>query len=565
MPSAEEFLERWSSLKTARGEFDDHWQELAERLLPRRADFTVTTQTGARRTDQILDSTPLQARRELASAMFAMLLPTQFKWFKMATVDEDLMEAPEVSEWFDHVEERMWRAIYDPRARFMEAAGETIDDLVTFGTSPLFSGTNLGADRLLFRSQHLRDTWIAENADGVIDTVYTLRRLTARQASQRYGPQTSQKVRDALRQNRPELKCEYLNVVTPRGDRDPRRADNLAMPWAHHVIDVAERKQVEESGFEEFPYAVPRWETTTDEVYGRSPGMLALPDVITLNEMRYTTLKAGQLATDPPIAMPNETAFSTESFFPGGYAFYDPAALQGLGGARNAIYPVLSGAQIPLGLEMENQTRDMIWGAFMRNVLRLPVDGPQMTATEILQRREEFIRVVGPVFARQEHDLPGAVVNRVFGIMFRAGAFRPPPDILRGQAIDFQFRSAVQQALERIEVAATQATLEQVAPLASVRPEVLDNFDADKIVRAMAEGNGMPHDHLLDTDDVAQIRAQRAQQQAAEAAAQAAERAAAAAGDAAPMVKAIADAEQEPRRLRVTRDGRGRIDGAEAA
>jgi len=285
-------LDRWKGLQGARTTFDSHWQELAERLLPKRADFTSQSQTGAKRTEEILDSTPLQARRGLSSAVDWMLKPRNHRWFNIRPMDEDLQDDEDALRWLEDVERRMWQAIYDPQARFIARSGEVDDDLVTFGTGNLFIATQ--GNRLLFRAYHLKDSWIAENEIGDVDTMFLRRRITARQAAQR--GYSSEAITQAQRDNKPETMLVYLNVLTPRNDRNPRLVDNKNMPFAHMVIDVAEEKVVEESGFDEFPFAVPRWETAAEEVYGRSPGMLALPDVKTLNEMRRTTLAAGQKA-----------------------------------------------------------------------------------------------------------------------------------------------------------------------------------------------------------------------------------------------------------------------------
>lgn len=542
MPSAPELLQDWRSSKSARDQFERHWQDLAERLLPKRADFTVSRAPGARRTQRILDSTPLQARFEMARAVHGMLFPLNQRWARTKTVDDQLMDRDDVAEWCEEVDRDMWRAIYDPQAKFLEATGETADDVITFGTAGLFVHTNQAGNRLAFRSDHLRDLCLAENEDGLIDTCYLERLLTGRQAVRLYGVH-SRKLQDALDRNTlAETECRYLHVIRPRFDADPRRVDNLAMPWAHWVVDIEDQKQVFEGGFQEFPYAIPRWETSTNEIYGRSPGMIALPDVMTLNEQRFTTLRAGQMATDPPIAMPTETSFGEGSFLPGGFVYYDPTSLQGLGGARNAIYPINTGANLPLGLEMENQTREMIWAAFWRHIMRLPVGGPEMTATEILARREEFLQVVAPVFGRLELDLPGMIVPRVFSIMLRAGALPPLPDVLRGRRVTFEYDSIMQAAFERIEAAAAEATLNSVAPMLEMNPAILDNFDQDGIVRHMARANRMPRRFLRSEEDVQQIRADRQRQEAAAQALEEGDTIARAAGRATPAIKALTEA-----------------------
>ena len=64
----------------------------------------------------------------------------------------------------------------------------------------------------------------------------------------------------------------------------------------------------------------------------------------------------------------------------------------------------------------------------------LPREGPGDRAgkrVEVLERKEEFIRTIGPVFGRLESDYIGQVVERGFNILLRAGAFPEPPEALR--------------------------------------------------------------------------------------------------------------------------------------
>lgn len=57
---------------------------------------------------------------------------------------------------------------------------------------------------------------------------------------------------------------------------------------------------ISESGFQEFPYIVPRFLKATGETMGRSPAMTALPDVKMLNLMSKTIIQAAQKQIDPP-------------------------------------------------------------------------------------------------------------------------------------------------------------------------------------------------------------------------------------------------------------------------
>ena len=519
MNAVADLLARHRKLKAARRTWEQTWQELAEVLLPRRADFTVeTTVDGERRTDNIYDSVPMQARRSLASAIDSLMMPRNVQWFHVRPRNEDLTADEEVMRWSELVSKRMFNAIYSKEARFIQRSGEIINDLVTFGTGVIFIGETKRPGNLLFRSFHLRDTLICESSEGVVDTVMITMKLSARQAEQRFGEENlGEKVRDALRTGKTDQTFDYLWVVQPREDADRTKLGAMNMPWASVVIEIDSEKKVRESGFMEFPFAVPRWDTTSGEVYGRSPGMLALPDAETLQAMGKTLLVAGQRATDPPLWVLGDGLMSAARTFPGGITYIDGAVARQFG--RVPVGELQTSAQIPVGREMQNDLREQIWGAFFRNVLQLPVNAPRMTATEIIERKEEMLRSVGPVFGQLETDYPAVLTERVFGIMFRAGAFPPPPEALLGQDIDFRFESPILRAKNQIETVGLARQLETLALLIQSQPEMMDNFDGDAIARATPLAGGFPHTWLVpveqrDAQRQARAEAQQAQQMA---------------------------------------------------
>lgn len=512
----EDILARFKTLTDERREWDAHWQELAEVMLPRRASFTTEAVPGGKRTEKIFDGTPMLARRGLAAAIDGLLKPKSTRWFRVKAEDEAVDRDDAVRAWLDRVEDRLFAALYNPRARFVQRSGEVDDDLVTFGTGILYIGESHALDRLAFRSAHLRDTFIVENADGEVDTIFLRLRLTARQAVQRFGADNvGEKTREALAGGRPDEKLVFLQVVSPRAARDPRRRDARNLPFASIVIDVASEHTIAESGFHEFPFAVPRWDTASGEVYGRSPGMIALPDANTLQQMGKTILVAGHKAVDPPLVQVNDAVIGTARTFPGGVSYVDAQALRDLGGVR-PIAPLDLGGNIPLGREMQNDTRSQIEAAFFRNVFHLPVGGPQMTATEVLERKEEFLRTIGPVVGRLETDYIGVVPQRAFMIMLRAGAFGPPPPALAGGKVRITVTSAVEQARRQIEAAGAARAMELLAPFFSARSELIDNFDTDAMARDVPDIFGLPRSWLRPEGQVRAIRDARLSGQKAE-------------------------------------------------
>ena len=488
-----DLLDRWKGLSGEREPWMAYWQQLADILLPTQAKFTTERARGSELGEGIYDGSPRLALRDLATTLDGLLKPKSNDWFGVTVDDKQLSEHDEVKLWLEDVHERMWRAIYRNDARFIQRSGEVDLSLSCFGWGVLWLQENRLRNGLLFRSFHNSQCAFDEGEDGVINSLAVEELLSPAQAAgiyKRAKREPSKTVRDRLsdEKKRNVRDLRFVQVVLPREDSLGSLLGPKTMPFGSAVIDVEGQTLVYEAGFHEFPAAVPRWETSPGEIYPRSPGMMALPDARTLQSMGKTLLIGGQRAVDPPIWVVNDSVFSPLRTFPGGVTVVD-ASDSGSSGPVGS-FPV--SVNIPVGREMQQDYRTMVEAAFFKNIFHLPVDGPQMTATEILQRRSEFIRIMGPVFGRLESDYIGHIVERVFGIMERAGAFLPRPFILQSAKITFRFQSPIQQARKQIEVASMGQALAQLAPLAQAQPGIYDNFDGDQIARDAPEWSGMP-------------------------------------------------------------------------
>lgn len=504
--------DRFEKLSSSRGVWDDHWQRLGELMLPKRADFTVREAKGSRRQGGIVryDGTPILAARNLASAIDGLLKPKTERWFAIKAEDPELNDLDEVKLWLEDAEDRMIAALYNRRARFLQATGEVDLDLVVFGTAVLFTGISHTFDKLLFRSFHLKNTYIQRNNEGDVDAIYIRDMKTARQATQEFGSHVGDLVKEAMEKGKGEDEFEFVWAVAPRSDRDARRIDNRNFAWSSEWIDVKGEKRVSESGFKRFPFQVPTWDNAADEIYGRSPGMVALADSNTVNSQARTILRAGEKVTDPPLLVANDSIMGRVKMFAGGINYFDADAARRLG--RIPLEALKTGGQIPIGREMQNDTREQIWQAFFRNILQLPIDRPQMTATEVLERKEEFIRTIGPVFGRLESDYTGAIIDEVFAIMAELKSFREAPDILKGKDVRFEYTSPVQRAREQIQAAAAARSAEVLQPYVLADPTVMDNFDGDQISRDVGVASGMPSKWLVPVDVRDRKRQERNQQ-----------------------------------------------------
>lgn len=511
-------IARYGRLKSARLPWDSHFESLARVMHVRRQGFITQETAGDRRTDEIYDSTPMQARRALASAIDGLLKPKTSRWVATRVDDDEVDNLDETKDWLRQADDLMLAAIYNPAARFQQSSGEVDDDLATFGTGVLHTTKHPKLNRLRFVSRHLARSYIMVDHDGAAIGLFSSERMAARDAEQFFrdrGAKAGEVAEKLLADKKPDEKVEYVHIVIARTNRDVSRIGPAHMPFASLWIEVTKKELVLESGFEEFPFAIPRWDTASGETYGRSPGMIALPDANTLQAMGKTLLKAGQHAVIPPLFAPSDSMTSAK-LISGRINFYDlEAASQSRISAP--IFPLNTGANMPLGREMQNDTRDLVWAAFFRSVLNLPTGGPEMTATEIIERKEEFVRTIGPVFGRLESDYLAPVVERVFAVMLREGALPEIPEALQGRNVRFEFRSPVEKIRKQIDALNAQRTIEQAAFAAESTgdPGVLDWIDTDKYIEMVDEANGS--DIIRGKREVEERRRARAEQQQAEA------------------------------------------------
>lgn len=527
MKLGQHIVEHFEALKGERRSLNSLWEEIAEVLAPERIGFISQTRSGERRTDKIFDTLPITAKRSLVNAVGGMLRPKSSapgKWFDIVPEKDELADLQDVKEWLQFSEGRLWKALYNPKAQFIQATGETDDDLVTFGTAAIYIGVRQDQSGFKFKSFHLANTYVIVDADNNPTGVIICEKLTAKQAADRWGEDNlHQKMLEILKRNTPEdtnRKFEFLWCVKPRYERDLRIKNNLNMPIMSVVVDSDNEHVVVEQGYEEFPFAIPRWDTRSGEIYGRGPGVLALPDVLTLNQMGKTMLRAMHRAVDPPWLLPSDSMVTAPQLHPGGVGYYDAKAIRNLG-LSQPFQQMTSDARIPWGLNAQQATREQIMAVFFRNILNLPVDGPEMTATEVIQRREEFVREVGAVFGRLESDYTGPIVERCFNIMLRRGALGGPQDIpeaIQGSGVTFRFASPVEKAKRQIEESAVTEGINKVLAIGQVQPEVMRPYNWVEIGKFIGESNEFPTDLMLskaEMDNKAEAEMQAMQQEQA--------------------------------------------------
>jgi len=449
----ESHRKRYDALKgaTERTNCEAHWQDIGEVISPRKIDFVGMRTPGEKRQNKVYDPTGIMANEMLAAGLHGMATNPSSKWFSLRMVGDvtltedgksvDLNDDQQVQSYLANVEEIMWARLYQPGTNFTTALHEIYLDLGAFGTAVLFCGQRDDGG-LLFEARPLAECVIAENADGKVDTVYRCSEYTVRQMiqmSDSQGWKVSTKTRELYTQEKFDDKVKVIHVVYPRAERDVGKKNPENMPWASLYFEHQECHLLSESGFPEFPYLIPRWGKYAGEIYGRSPGMTALPDVKMLQAMVLSKIQLIQKAGNPPMWLRDDGVVGQTRTIPGGINYWRGNPNDGV-----MLQPVsLQGIQFLV--EDIAQLREQILRTFFADIMRM-TDRANMTATEVVQRTSEQMRLFGPLIGRLESEMLGPLVERVFGILTRMGVLPPPPQQMQDKEFTVEYVSPIATA-----------------------------------------------------------------------------------------------------------------------
>jgi Bacteriophage head to tail connecting protein len=499
----EHLLEQGTELFGKRSSLLSFWQEVAENFYPERADFTMVRNIGQDFASNLMTSYPILARRDLGNAISAILRPSGKKWLHVRTTENWDKLGVEARAWLEWAEGRMIRAMNHRTSQWVRATKEGDMDFASFGQTVIQTTMNPTATGLLYRCWHLRDVAWQENAGGIADTVYRRWKPTARQLVNLFGKDRVHPSTYEYLDKKPLTEVEVWHVVIPTTDCPYGKTVNT--PFKSVYFEVNHKHIIEEVGIYEQEYTIPRWQTVSGSQYAYSPSTVAaLPDARLIQAMTAVLLEAGEKAVTPPMIATQEAIRSDINVYAGGITFVDQDYDERLGEVLRPLTQDKNG--IPVGFNLQADTRAMIAEAFYLNKLTLPAQGQDMTAYEVGQRIQEYIRQAMPLFEPMESEYNAPLCDITFSKLMRAGAFGSPLDMpkeLRNQSIEFTFESPLHDASEREKGQRYIEASQMLAAAQGVDQSSVHTIDAVKALRETLLAIGTPASWIRSEADVA--------------------------------------------------------------
>lgn len=527
-------MRRKSALWAERSTWINRYQQITNFLLPYSGRyFSQDRNKGDRSFNNIYDSEATRALRILTSGMMAGMTSPARPWFRLAIADKDLMEYEPVKIWLFQVADKM-REIFN-KSNTYNALHSVYKELGAFATAA--SIVEGDYDTVIHHSVLTAGEYaLATDERGFVNTLVrefdmTIEQMVAKfvYKGNRYGPAdwsvVSTNVKNLWDANKDDGWMTINHIIQPRYERDTRLRDAKNMPFSSCYFeagsnagyDATDGKLLRESGYRRFPVLAPRWDVSGGDVYGNGPSFDALGDIKQLQQEQLRKGQAIDYQTKPMLQAPASMRNRVSNIMPGGIMYVPPGG-QGGEQIRTAFE-----VNLDLGALREDimDVRRRINSCFYADLfLMISQDNraTPATATEIAERHEEKLLMLGPVLERLHNELLSPKIDMTFQMMLDAGILPPPPPELEGADINVEFVSTLAQAQKMVGIGSLDRYLLTISNLAagSQDPSVWDKVNKDEAVDRYSDMLGIDPSVTVGDDQVQAMREQRAQVMAAQ-------------------------------------------------
>lgn len=517
---AHEILREQEAAASMRGHYESVWEQIARRVLPAYVGhFAGHNHTqvipGTQKIDEMVDSTAALALTRFAAAMESMLTPRNSRWHYLEPSDPYLKKDRDVRLYFEEVNRILFEHRYAPLANFASQKHEDYMMLGAFGSGCMFIDAlrSRFEKGLRYRAVHIGQMFFVENHQGIIDKAFRKFPLTARQAVQQFPPETLPPIILQHANTGANSNKEYWFVhrVQPRADFDPGRLDDKGMMFESHYVSVTGKKPLTAGGYFTFPYSISRYVTGPMETYGRSPAMLALPSIKTLNEEKKTVLKAGHRTADPVLLAYDDGVLDNFSMRPG---VINPGGVTADGKPLVHALPV---GNVGIGKDLMDDEKLVINDHFLVTLFQILVETPQMTATEVIERAREKGALLSPTMGRQQSESLGPLISRELDVLAQQRILPPmPPALLEARGkYTTRYDSPLSRMARAEEAAGLMRVVDWTKEVIAITgdPAPLDHYDWDTIIPELSDIQAVPVRWRNSMQKITAMREERAKQQ----------------------------------------------------
>lgn len=505
-------------------------EEVARFLLPRRYVWTTTTgytgissagglavanmpaATAARsRQSVILDPTATIAARTLANGWMNGCTSPARPWFGVRTPDfgDELESYPKPHQvWLEEVARRMH--IVFGESNFYTAMSMLYLELVGFGTGVVLVYEDFDEIIRCYNSPMGEYRLIQDNRKMVMG-VGRCFPMTVGQVVKEFGLENvSANVRDAWKagqhRHMDSLLISHLIEENTQGTAGEisRKFKFREFYWETQNSEPTVCLRI--GGFSEKPFMAPRWDLLSNDTYGTSPSMDALPEI---KQLQLETKQKGQAVDKlikPPIVADAMLRSNPMSLLPGGVT-YVPSSSQVGAKPLYTVNPPLQAMTEDIR-EIQIRIKQIYFNDLFRNISSLDT---VRSAAEIYERKSEDLLQLGAIYSRFENEALNPAILRVFGIMRRKNLLPEPPPGLDVGSIKIHYTSLFAEAQRAATTGSIERWMQVIGQMGAAVPEVLRIPDYNALLRVYARRLSVPAVVLRSPEEVQAELAQEKQ------------------------------------------------------
>ncbi len=342
----------------------------------------------------LYDATAADAADNLAASIYTLLTPPESMWLQ-------LVGESELSQNADYATTVLRANLND--SNFYTTIHQCYMDLVILGTACLFMAESpIGASSAFtFTAIPMNDIAILPNA------VFHTTSMPACEVLEKYPTWTPPaNLRDTIRRD-PETPLKLVQSLV----------GTEFTAWLDVGGDI-ENNIVATGTFETNPYIIFRWSVSSGELYGRGPVLRALPDIKTANKVVELVLKNATIAVSGIWMADDDGVINLQNIN------LTPGAIIPKAVGSSGLTPLTSGADFDVSQLILKDLRERIRHALLADRLGLLSD-KEMTATEIMARNADMMRILGATYGRLLHEFIRPLCDRGLQILARRGLIAP--------------------------------------------------------------------------------------------------------------------------------------------
>lgn len=497
-----------SYMETQRAKFEARWKEAQNYVA--KSVYDWASLEAIPRPPVRYSSDPCNYAGTLVSGLLGYSISPNITWFKLTLENPEYAKYYGVKRWLEEVEEIMYSEFN--RSNLYAEAKTLADNAVCIGHGTMLEDYDYDRNKLRFSANRMNEIYLDTDEYNEVTTCYRKFLMPLKKAVDFFGLKNlSEHSQDAYKEEHGKRWNDNITIlyaVYKRTNYNKEIPDAKNMPYAAVYVEWEHDHIIEESGYQEFPYAVFEWDKIPGTAYSESPAMSAMQDILFLNKANKATMDIAQTSSRPPMIVSEDILDVDTS--PAGITYVKNG---------DTLQPLQTGQNYPITIDILEKIKQSVKDWFNVDFfLMLQHQQRQMTATEVSELQGEKAAVLSNLIVNFNNTLT-RIVQRSFNLLYEEGKIPQPPESLigTGTSLKVEFVGPLAQAQRRYHQAGgINVALQYLAPMAQLFPESLDFIDQDEAIKKLLIGNGMPQSAIREDKDVEALRSARAEQVAAQ-------------------------------------------------